>query len=93
MMTFVLAAAVLVGALYVGAALEGVATEAPPGVVASHVLAAGLLATYHTAPGALSDRRREPVTPKAGQERAVTVFESELTTGLLASDGESGSNV
>jgi hypothetical protein len=86
MMTFVLAAAVLVGALYVGAALEGVATEAPPGVVASHVLAAGLLATYHTAPVALSDRRREP------KERAVTVFESDLTTGRLASDCESQSN-
>jgi hypothetical protein len=86
MMTFVLAAAVLVGALCVATALDGVTTEAPPGVVASHLLAAGLLATGHAAPVALSDFRRGPVTPKAGQERAVTVREADLTTGLLASD-------
>ena len=54
MMTFVLAAAVLVAALYVAAALEDVATKAPPGVVASHVPAAGLLSTDHTAPIALT---------------------------------------
>jgi hypothetical protein len=85
MITFVLAAAVLVGALCVAAALGGPTTEAPPGVVASHVLAAGMLAADHTVPVALSDRHREPVTSKAGQERAVTVCEAGLTTRLLAS--------
>ena len=75
MITFVLAAAVLVGALCVAAALGGPTTEAPPGVVASHVLAAGMLAADHTV----------PVTSKAGQERAVTVCEAGLTTRMLAS--------
>jgi hypothetical protein len=86
MMTFVLAAAVLVGALCVATAFDGVTTEAAPGGVASHVLAAGLLATVRTAPVALRDLRRGPVAPRTGQERAVTVREADLITGLLASD-------
>ncbi len=68
MMTFVLAAAVLVGALCVATALDGVTTEAPPGVVASHLLAAGLLATGHAAPVALSDFRRvDRLRPRPGR--------------------------
>ena len=69
MMTFVLAAAVLVGALWVATALDGVTTEAPRGIVASRVLATGLLATYYTAPVALSDLPRGPPRPEAGEAR------------------------
>jgi hypothetical protein len=60
MMTFVLAAVVLVGALCVATALDGVTTEAPPGVVASHFLGAGLPTTDHTALVTLSGLRRGP---------------------------------
>jgi hypothetical protein len=83
MMTFVLAAAVLVGALCVSAALDSATIEAPPGVVA-HALAARLLATDHTVPVTLSNRRHHPVASKIGQQRAVTVSEADLTTRLPA---------
>jgi hypothetical protein len=72
MISIVLAAAVLVGALFVAAALDDTTTDAPPGVVASRVQAAGLLAAYHTVSVTLSDRRREPVTSKAGQSPRVS---------------------
>jgi hypothetical protein len=80
MMTFVLAAAMFVGALCVAAALDSATTEAPAG---ARALAARLLATDSTVPVALS-RRREPVSSKTGQERAVTVCEANLTTRLPA---------
>jgi hypothetical protein len=83
MMTFVLAAAVLVGALCLAVALDGATTKLPPGVVA-HVLAARLLATDHTVPVALSDRRREPVASRAGHERPVIVCEADPTTRVPA---------
>jgi hypothetical protein len=69
MITFVLAAAVLVGVLCVAVAFGNATTEVPPGVVA-HVLAARLLATDHTVPVALNDRRHEPFLSKARQERS-----------------------
>ena len=72
MITFVLAVALLVGALCVGAE-KASRRKRHRGVVASHVLAAGPLAN-HAAPVALSHCRCEPVTSKARQERAVTVF-------------------
>jgi hypothetical protein len=83
MMTFVVAVAVLAGALCVTTALDGATAEAPPGVVASQVLAAALLATDRTAPVALSDRRRGP--SKAGRTRVVTVREADPAAHLLAS--------
>jgi hypothetical protein len=70
MISIVLAAAVLVGALFVAAALDDTTTDAR--VVASRVQAAGLLAAYHTVSVTLSDRRREPVTSKAGQSPRVS---------------------
>jgi hypothetical protein len=84
MITFVLAAAVLVGALYVAVALDGAATQVPPRGVAAHVLAARLLATDHSVPVALNDRRLEHVVSQVGQEPAVTACEANLTIRLPA---------
>lgn len=50
MMTFILAAAVLVGALLVAATLDDVAAGRPPNTIASHVVAAPMLAAYCPAP-------------------------------------------
>jgi len=83
MMTFVLAAAVLAGALFVAATLDR-AAGAPPKMVASHLLPAGVLATDRPAPVGARDPRCQPVPSRAGRHRAATACAADAATGVLA---------